>query len=162
MYFVQISVKWPSQTRQRELGDDLEPLGKALVRGTFAQMANAAFKCNHLRQELLKRVLVDLRKEMIGLCSKKTPSKCRPSSPSSVVDITIEDICAEWSKRAPIFYAFLVTAGVPPRRADVDTVNKLPSIAVAGSVLLRERCKEINAVQHLISLIIKFSPYQVQ
>ena len=96
MYFVQINVKWPSQTCQRELRDDLEPLGKALVCGTFAQMANAAFKCYHLRQELLKRVLVDLRKEMIGLCSKKTPSKCRPSSPSSVVDITIEDICAEW------------------------------------------------------------------
>ena len=109
----------------------------------------------------VKRVLADLRKEMIGLCSKKNPSKCRPSSPSALVDLTIEDIITEWSTRAPIFYAFLVTAGVPPRRADVDSVKTLPSIAVAGSVLLRERCKEMNALQHLISLIIKFSPYQV-
>jgi hypothetical protein len=98
---------------------------------------------------------------MIDLCSKKNPSKCRPSSPSALVDLTIEDISLEWSKRAPIFYAFLVTAGVPSRRADFASVKTLPSIVVAGSVLLRERCKEMNALQHLISVIIKFSPYQV-
>lgn len=98
---------------------------------------------------------------MVGLCSKKSPSKCRPSSPSALIDLTIEDICMEWSTRAPIFYAFLVTAGVPSRREDVASVKTLPSIAVAGSVLLRERCKEMNALQHLINVIIKFSPYQV-
>ena len=75
---------------------------------------------------------------MFGLCSKKSPSKCRPSSPSILVNLTIEDICAEWSTRPPIFYAFLVTAGVPSRHSDIGSINTLPSIAVAGPVLLRE------------------------
>jgi hypothetical protein len=92
---------------------------------------------------------------------KESPSKCRPSSPSALVDLTIEDICMEWSTRAPIFYAFLITAGVPSRRADVAFVKTLPSVAVAGSVLHREWCKEMNSLQHLLSVIIKFSPYQV-
>ena len=81
---------------------------------------------------------------MIGLCLKNNPSKCKPSSPSALVDLTIEDIITEWLTRAPIFYAFLVAAGVRPRRADVNSVKTLPSIAVAGSVLLRERCKAGN------------------
>jgi hypothetical protein len=140
---------------------ELEPLGKALVRGTFTQIANAAYKCKHLRKELVHCVLQDVRKELIGLCGRKNPSKCRPSSENPVCNITIEDICFEWSTRAPVFYSFLITASVPSRREDVKSVKTLPSVAVAGSVLLRERCKEMNALQHLISMIIKFSPYQV-
>lgn len=108
-------------------------MGKALVRGTFVQIANAALKYKHLKQELVKRVLVDLRKEMIGLCSKKSPYKYRPSSPSALVDLTTEDICMDWSARGPIFYEFLVTAGVAARPADVASVKTLPNIALCCS-----------------------------
>ena len=81
----------------------------------------------------MKCVLVDLRKEMIGLCSKKSPYKYRPSSSSALVDLTTEDICMDWSARAPVFYEFLVTAGVAARPADVASVKTLPSIAVCCS-----------------------------
>ena len=154
-------MSWPSQTRRRNLIGELQPLGKALVRGTFSQIANAAYKCKHIRKELQNCVLQDLRKEMVDLCSRKTPSKCRSCSPNDMRNLTVEDICLEWSTRAPIFYSFLMAAGVPSRRANTIPVKTLPSVAVAGSVLLRERCKEMNALQHLISMIIKFSSYQV-
>ena len=153
-------MSWPSQTRHRNLIGELHPLGKALVRRTFSQIANAAYKCKHIRKELVYCVLQDLRKEMVNLCSRKNPSKCRSCSPNYVRNLTVEDICLEWSTRAPIFYSFLMAAGVPSRCADTMTVKTLPSVAVAGSVLLRERCKEMNALQHLISMIIKFSSYQ--
>ena len=81
----------------------------------------------------MKCLLVDLRKEMIGLCSKESPYKYRPSSPSALVDLTTEDICMDWSARAPIFYAFLVKAGVAARPADGASVKTLPSIAVCCS-----------------------------
>jgi hypothetical protein len=106
-------VSWPSQTRRRNLIGELHPLGKALVRGTFSQIANAAYKCKHIRKELVYCVLQDLRKEMVNLCSRKNPSKCRSCSPNYVRNLTVEDICLEWSTRAPIFYSFLMAAGVP-------------------------------------------------
>ena len=40
---MKIYVSWPSQTRRRNLIGELQPLGKALVRGTFSQIANAAY-----------------------------------------------------------------------------------------------------------------------
>ena len=73
-YFVQINIKWPSQTRQRELRDDAEPLGKALVRGAFVQIANATFKYKHLKQVRTAETCSGGRKKMIGPCSKKSPS----------------------------------------------------------------------------------------
>lgn len=125
-------------------------------------MANAALKCKPLRAEIIRCVMKDVAKEMTGLCSKNNPSKCRNSTPQELMDLNVEDICTEWMRRAPIFYAFLMTAGVPSKRKDAASLKSLPSIAVSGAVLLRERCKEMNALQHLISMIIKFSPFQVQ
>ena len=41
---MQIVVSWPSQQRQRKLKDCLEPLGKAMLRGTWSDIARASFK----------------------------------------------------------------------------------------------------------------------
>ena len=71
-------------------------------------------------------------------------------------------MCEEWSVKAPIFYDFLKSAAIPSKRSDVAQPVHHPGVAVAGAVLLRERCKEMNAIQHLISMIIKFSSYQVR
>lgn len=131
------------------------------MRGTFKQIANAAFKCKAVKVELIKLVLIELVKEMIGLCSKYKPSRCS-ASPSTLVNLALEDVCYEWSNRAPTFYAFLTSAAMPSKRKNAETSMCLASIAVAGSVLLRERCKEMNAVQNLISMIIMFSSYQIQ
>lgn len=41
---VTVKVEWPSKDREQKLPDDLEPLGKMLVRGTYKQIANAVWK----------------------------------------------------------------------------------------------------------------------
>ena len=51
-----VSVKWPSQTRTRELQTELELLGKALVRGAFKQIVSAAYRHKAIRVELVKLV----------------------------------------------------------------------------------------------------------
>ena len=82
-----MKVKWPSQTRSKELQNDLEPLGKALVRGTFKQIASTAFKCRPVRIELVKLVLKETVNEMIGLC--------RGASTEALTKLTLEDVCTE-------------------------------------------------------------------
>ena len=39
---VDVRVKWPSKDAERKLPEDLESLGKMLVRGTYKQIALAA------------------------------------------------------------------------------------------------------------------------
>jgi hypothetical protein len=102
-----------------------------------------------------------------------------------------EALCNEWNIKAPIFYSILLSSALSVRRKDFNTVtwlptlvpevyfssplrnennkNKplepgywLPSIAMAGSVLLRERSRGMDAMQLLVTTIIRSSSSQVQ
>ena len=50
---VRIRVEWPSITRERELGKDLEQLGKTLCRGLYKEIAAAAWKHESIRSNLV-------------------------------------------------------------------------------------------------------------
>ena len=60
---VSIKVKRPSKNAERKLPEDLESLGKMLARGTYKQIANAAWQNKTLKKELTELVLKDLEKE---------------------------------------------------------------------------------------------------
>ena len=47
---VTVKVEWPSKEMERKLSEDLESLGKMLVRGTYKQIANATWKHDSIRQ----------------------------------------------------------------------------------------------------------------
>ena len=49
-----VRVKWPSKEVERKLPEDLESLAKMLIRGTYKQIANAAWKNVKLRKEFEK------------------------------------------------------------------------------------------------------------
>ena len=72
-----------------------------------------------------------------------------------------EALCEEWTERAPLFFSILMSSALSGRRKDVKTVTWLPSVALAGSVLLRERSRGMDAMQLLVSTIIKSSGSQV-
>jgi hypothetical protein len=55
----------------------------------------------------------------------------------------------------------LLTSAVANKSKDSNTLEFIPSVAVAGSILLRERCMFLNATQIMMSLILKFSANQV-
>ena len=53
---VSVKVKWPSKPdKERKLPESLESLGKMLVRGTYKQIANTAWKNDAIRQEMSTR-----------------------------------------------------------------------------------------------------------
>ena len=75
--------------------------------------------------------------------------------------LELKKVCDEFQERAPLFYSMLLTCAVPNDRKQSETIKWLPSVAVAGAVLLRERCMFLNAVQLMVSVLVKFSGIQV-
>ena len=51
---LKVVVTWPSQVKTRKLKTVLEPLGKALINGTWSNIAGAVFRVKELRVELCK------------------------------------------------------------------------------------------------------------
>jgi hypothetical protein len=106
-------------------------------------------------------VLKEIVNEMIELCSKNKPSQCRSGLSETLIKLKMEGKCIEWRNRLPIFYAFLSSAVLPSNHIDAVKYVCLLSIVLAGSVLFCDSCKHMNAMRHLISIIITFSLYQV-
>jgi hypothetical protein len=81
-----------------------------LVRGTYKQIAHAAWKVPDIKDELNNLMLKEIEKETSNLCSKKEPSCLRKTSKSEIVNLTMEDVCKEIKKRAPLFHAVLTAS----------------------------------------------------
>ena len=73
----------------------------------------------------------------------------------------LENVCHELMARAPLFYSTFLTSVFRQGRSNDKLTTSLPSVALAGCILLRERSPFLNAAQILMSLIMKFSGSQV-
>ena len=74
---VSVKVQWPSQTSDRILPADLCSLGKMMCRGTYTQIARAAWKNAKIREQLILLFLKEIDKESCNLCSSKEPNILR-------------------------------------------------------------------------------------
>ena len=157
-----MEVVWPSETRRRKLQPDMESIGKAILRGTYKQMAHRIWQHKCLQMEIVKYVGNAVAAECSELCSTKRKSLARKSSSEDMMIFSPEALCNEWNIKAPIFYSILLSSALSVRRKDFNTVTWLPSIAMAGSVLLRERSRGMDAMQLLVTTIIRSSSSQVQ
>lgn len=131
------------------LGEYLQTLGKALTRrGTYKQIADAAFRCPSLKTFLIKKILQALGKECNDLCSKKTPSLLRSSGPDEMENFSFQKLCVEWKQRAPLFYSFLTTCATVKEKG----CDWTPAMAVAGSTLKElqytHECNSITNLSH--------------
>ncbi len=90
----------------------------------------------------------------------KTPSILKDVSTEGIRSLTIKQINKELSERTPILYSTLRASAIATRskRGEADLI---PGIAVAASVLLKERCRRINGLQLMLTTIIKFSGFHV-
>ena len=59
-------------------------------------------------------------------------------------------MCQEWKERAPIFYAFLMTVALSNGTKDASW---LPSVSVAGSILLKQRSRHMNATAAFLAIL---------
>ena len=158
-----VQVTWPSQTKTRKLKAELETLGRCLLQGTWLDIARAAFKVKDLRTELCKPFLREISKECSDVVSVKNPSLLRKTSASEMQELSLQKVCSELETRTPLLYSVLITAAtpVPSKTQGLNAEKWLPSVAVAGSVLLKQRSRNMNAVQLMITTLIKYTGFHV-
>ena len=89
------------------LKEDLQPLGKALARrGSYKQIAKATLKSSSLKQEIIGKVLDALSKECNTICSRNEKTLLRKVSPDDMQKFSLQKLCEEWKKVAPLFHLF--------------------------------------------------------
>lgn len=74
---LKVHIEWPSNRMERKVPEKLESLGKMLIRGTYKQIANAAWRSSLSKKELQLIALKEIDKECSAMCSKKEPSCVR-------------------------------------------------------------------------------------
>ena len=156
---VKLSVSYPSKTVNKTLPKDYEALGKSLVHGPPSRIATAVLKCAPLTHLVIEKVLRLLKAEVGDLCSKKNPSSLRNCTKEALINFDLEKLCNEWKERAPLFYSFLLT--VTSGKSQKST-TWFPSMAVAGSILLKQRNPQMNATASALSLVLKTRSTEVK
>ena len=126
-------------------------IGLSLLNRT--SIVNAVLADSVLKEELLAAVVNELMRECDHLCGKKKVSTLRKSKADDLLQFSWEKLQSEWKEEAPTLYRIL-TAVATPRLAAEFSENKLPSVCVAGSILLRSRNLHMSTLQHLIGLIL--------
>jgi hypothetical protein len=155
---VRIIVQYPSRTFKKELVGNYAVLGKALVHDVPERLARALFKEEKLRTCIFKEMQRYLKSEMKCVCSRKYPSMLRVKTKEELVNFDFKKLCLEWKKKAPLFYTFLKTIASPNNTA----VEWLPSMAVAGSILLKQRNSHMSACATIIGILLKSRSLEVR
>ncbi len=158
-----ISVYWPSVTKTRTLSDDLAPLGKALINGSFSQIASGAWKCLGLRKSLLNIIKKEVHKECITLCSKKDPCCLRKTKKEDMLNFSLKKVEDELRIKAPILSSILKVASTPKFKGveKEDESEWLSSTVMAAAVLLKNRSPCMTAIQLLIIILLQHSGFMV-
>ena len=153
-----LSVQYPSKTFNKTLCGSYQTIGKALAHGVPSQIANAVMKNPTLRNHVVENVLKTLSKEVAALCSKKNPSILRKSGKEDLAKFDLQLLCNEWKERAPLFYSFLMTSAVNKRTKECSWFS---SIAIAGSVLLKQRSEKMDATASVLGVLLKSKSVEV-
>ena len=160
---VSVRVHWPSKEAERKLPQDLESLGKMLVRGTYRQIAHAAWKNSSVRKEITELMRKDIETEASHLCSKKEPSILRKTDKESMLFFTMEKASEEIKERAPLFYSLLSAACINSKsRAKQECTTHFGAVAMAAAVCLRNRSKYMIAAQLLLTIFLYHSNWLVR
>ncbi len=157
---VTVKLQWPSQTRERHLPEDLQPLGKMLARGTYKQIANAVWNNPILRKQLQILAVKHVDKECHSLCSKTNPSCLQSPNKDALLNFSFEKLQKELEQRAPFIHAILQTSCVNKRNAEKRS-EWVPSVGMAAAIILRNKSSRLNAVQLLLSIFLYHSSWSV-
>ena len=157
---VTVKLQWPSQTRERHLPEDLQALGKMLVRVTYKQIANAAWNNPIIRKHLQILAVKQVDNECHNLCSRKERSCLRSPTKGQLLDFSFEKLERELEQRAPFTHAVLRTSCVNKRNSKKRS-EWVPTVGMAASIILRNKSSRLNAVQVLLSIFLYHSSWTV-
>ena len=97
-------------------------------------------------------------KEVTGLCSNSNPSLLRKSGKKDLEKFDLERVCNKWCERAPVFDSFLLTTCINKRTKDSTWFG---SLALAGSILLKQKNAEMSATASLMAVLLKSKSIEV-
>ena len=150
-----VRVEWPSKTVEKRINPGLDSLSKMIVRGTYKQIANAAWGNVQLRKHLELLFLKEIDKECTGLCSRKNPSCLRSPTKDNLLDFSFEKQSEELPSRAPLLYSILVTASVNKKTSEKS--SWIAGTGMASAILLKNRSPYLNAVQLMLGMFLYHS-----
>ena len=137
---------------------------KKLARGIASKSHNTigrqATKNIMIRQRVLSIIARDIQNEMTALCSKNFNSILRQSSFEAIQNFSWKSLSKELQQVAPTLYRVLSGCTNVTRRIRSSPKNKKEGhmnetvLGVCASILLRHRNVHMNAVQHIVSLIL--------
>jgi hypothetical protein len=158
---VTVNVKWPQKIAKRKLPNDLESPGKMLLRGTYKQIAHAAWTNNHIKSSLIELMIKDVDKEETKRCSKKNPSILRTTDKQSMLSFSMEKVSDQIKERAPIFHSVLSAASFNSRSKATKEKSHFGPIVMAAAVCLKSRSRYKTAVQLLVTVFLYHSNWMV-
>ena len=109
-------------------------------------------------QHVIEKVMKVVSKEVAGLCSKTNPSLLRKTGKGDLENFDLEHVCSEWRERAPVFYSFLLTSAA---NKSSKSYTWFGSLALAGSVLLKQRNPGMSATASVIGVLLKSKAVEV-
>ena len=145
---VKITIQYPSKPRTKFLPSEYEALGKALVYGPPQRIAKAVVKCKLLTTHVLQSVLRLVSSEVRGFCSRSNPSLLSKCGKEDLIKFDFQSLCEQWKNRAP----FPMTCSSVRLSQDQKW---FPSVAIAGSGLLKQRNSQMNATASVLGTVIK-------
>ena len=165
---VSVQINWSSGTRRRVLPKELCSLGKMLCRGTFKQIARAAWKCKELQKDFLILIGKQIHNECSDMCkkvhvNKKDKRRIHASclgrtDKTNILQFSFEKLHDELKEKAPLFQLVLKAASL---RVEDKTDRSLHSVCVAAAVCLKKRSKNMIAFQLIVSIINNLSGFMV-
>ena len=158
---VTVKVEWPSKDQERKLPEDLESLGKMLVRGTYKQIVCAAWKNISARIAITELIAKEIEKETTLLCSKKNPSILRMTDKTSMTSFSMDNVATEIKNRAPMFHSVLLAASVNSKSKSSSTTPSTGAIAMAAAICLKNRSRYMIAAQLMVTIFIYHANFMV-
>lgn len=160
---VSITVQWNSKTSNRVLPDDLNSLGKMMCRGTYTQIARAAWRNCKIREQLISFFLKEIDKESCNICSSKRPSLLRLTKKKDILTFSLSKFDEEAKERIPLLRSVLMSASVRKTKTNTQRSDLywMPAICMAAAVCVKNRSPCMTVLQLLNSLFIQHSGLMV-
>ena len=115
--------------------------------------------CLLVRNHSLEKVMKVVSSEVTSLCSKANPLILKKTGKKDLEKFDIEDVCKERHERAQAFHSFLLTSAV---NKNTKNSRRFGSLAVAGSILLKQRTCEMSATAAIVGVLPKSKAVEVR
>ena len=154
-----MQIKVTHGTRQSEhiVNIDFLPILDSLFSGDARKIAHTCLMFKDIRDAFEDIFINTIREEVKVLCLKRTNSVLRQTDLRSLIILKWDTILSEWTEKAPTFKKTLlgITSNPSHQRNKLKKEDELKrGIVSAGCKLLSVYNRELNAVQHVVSLVL--------